>query len=222
MRAAFLILTTLGLAGPLLTGPVLTSPALAQQQRDRQAPAPSTQTQPAQTQPAEPQRRVPDTRHQSRLDQLFERLAASGNEAEAQNLSEQIARIWTRSGSDTLDLLMERVEQATKSGDHVTAIDILDSVLALKPDFTEAYSRRAAVHYQMKDMDAAMRDLRQTLQMEPRHFQALAGIGLIYQTGGEPRQALKAFREALKLNPHMKGIKQAAERLATTHDGQGI
>jgi tetratricopeptide (TPR) repeat protein len=222
MRAASLILTTLGfatlgLAGTLLTGPVLTSPALAQQQRDRQAPAPSTQTQ-----PAEPQRRVPDTRHQSRLDQLFERLAASGNEAEAQNLSEQIARIWTRSGSDTLDLLMERVEQATKSGDHVTAIDILDSVLALKPDFTEAYSRRAAVHYQMKDMDAAMRDLRQTLQMEPRHFQALAGIGLIYQTGGEPRQALKAFREALKLNPHMKGIKQAAERLATTHDGQGI
>jgi tetratricopeptide (TPR) repeat protein len=204
MRAAFLISLSLILAGP----------ALAQQSRDRQPPQQAPQ--------AEPQRRTPDPRHQPRLDQLFERLAASATEAEAQSLAEQIARIWTRSGSDTLDLLMERVEQANKGGDHVTALDILDSVLALKPDFTEAYSRRAAVHFQMKDMDAAMRDLRQTLAMEPRHFQALAGIGMIYQTGGEPKQALKAFREALKLNPHMKGIKQAAERLALQHDGQGI
>jgi tetratricopeptide (TPR) repeat protein len=215
MRAAFVIWLSLSLVGSVA------APALAQQGRTqggREAPR-----QPApQAQPAEPQRRVPDTRHQSRVDQLFERLAASGTEAEAQNLAEQIARIWSRSGSDTLDLLMERVEQATKGGDHVTAIDILDSILALKPDFTEAYSRRAAVHFQMKDMDAAMRDLRQTLQMEPRHFPSLAGIGLIYQTGGEPKQALKAFREALKFNPHMRGIRQAADRLATDHDGQGI
>jgi tetratricopeptide (TPR) repeat protein len=194
---------------------ILVAPALAQQSRDRQ----QQRSPPAQD---EPQRRVPDPRHQSRLDQLFERLSASATESEAQSLAEQIARIWNRSGSDTLDLLMERVEQANKGGDHVTALDILDSVLALKPDFTEAYSRRAAVHFQMKDMDAAMRDLRQTLSLEPRHFQALAGIGLVYQNGGEPRQALKAFREALKLNPHMKGIKQAAERLALQHDGQGI
>jgi tetratricopeptide (TPR) repeat protein len=207
MRAALLIALSLILAGP----------ALAQQGR-----APGREAQPQQPPQAEPQRRTPDPRHQPRLDQLFERLASSATEAEAQSLAEQIARIWTRSGSDTLDLLMERVEQANKGGDHVTALDILDSVLALKPDFTEAYSRRAAVHFQMKDMDAAMRDLRQTLQMEPRHFQALAGIGLIYQTGQEPKLALKAFREALKLNPHMKGIKQAAERLAVEHDGQGI
>jgi tetratricopeptide (TPR) repeat protein len=216
MRAAFAISLSLILAGPVLGGD-----AFAQQNRSqggRQAPQP--QSQPAQQ--AAPQRRIPDARHQSRMDQLFERLAASGTEAEAQALAEQIARIWNRSGSDTLDLLMDRVEQAKKGGDHVTALDILDSVLALKPDFPEAYSRRAAVHFQMKDMDAAMRDLRQTLAMEPRHFQALAGIGLVYQTGGEGKLALKAFREALRLNPHMKGIKQAADRLAVEHDGQGI
>lgn len=203
MRAAFVFSLTL----------ILAAPALAQQPR----PSPAQPSPPAET-----QRRVPDARHQPRLDQLFERLAATATEAEAQNIAEQIARIWIRSGSDTLDLLMERVEQANKGGDHVTALDLLDSVLALKPDFTEAYSRRAAVHFQMKDMDAAMRDLRRTLAMEPRHFQALAGVGLVYQTNQEPRLALKAFREALKLNPHMKGIKQAAEKLAVEHDGQGI
>jgi tetratricopeptide (TPR) repeat protein len=192
----------------------LTAAAAAQQPRTPPRAEPPAQ--------AEPQRRIPDPRHQARIDQLFERLAAAGGEAEAASIAEQIARIWSRSGSDTLDLLMERVQQSMKSGDGVTALDIIDSVIALKPDFTEAYSRRAAVLFQLKDMDGAMRDLRQTLAMEPRHFQALAGVGMVYQTGGQPRQALKAFREALKINPHLKGIKAAAEKLATEHDGQEL
>jgi tetratricopeptide (TPR) repeat protein len=182
------------------------------------APVAAQQSRP----PAEPERRVPDVKHQPRLDQLFERLAAAGAETEAEGIAEQIVRIWARSGSDTLDLLMDRVKQAMEAKDGVLALDILDSVLALKPDWAEAYSRRAAVHFQLKDMDGAMRDLRQTLLLEPRHFQALAGIGMIFQQGGNEKQALAAFREALKLNPYIKGVKQAAEKLGVDHDGQGI
>ncbi len=195
---------------------LLTSPAVAQTRAPQPLP-PSRQAP-----PAEPERRIPDTRHQSRVDQLFERLAASGSEAEAESLAEQIARVWSRSGSDTLDLLMERVQQAVRGEDSVTALDLLDSVLALKPDWAEAYNRRAAVHFQRRDMDGAMRDLRQALALEPRHFQALAGVGMIFQQGGDEKRALAAFRQALKLNPHLKGVRQAAERLAVEHDGQGI
>ncbi len=156
------------------------------------------------------------------MDQLFERLAASKDEAEANSVSEQIARVWSRSGSDTLDLLLDRSKIALTATDSELALDLLDSILALKPDWSEAYSRRAAIHFQRKDMDAAMRDLRQTLVLEPRHFQALAGIGMIFQQGGNPKQALSAFREALKINPYLKGIKQGAEKLALEHDGQDI
>jgi tetratricopeptide (TPR) repeat protein len=191
--------------------------ATAEAQQSRNPPA-----SPRAAPPAEPERRAPDPRHQSRMDQLFERLAASGTEIEANSIADQIARLWARSGSDTLDLLMERVQQAQQAQESEVALDILDSVLALKPDWAEAYSRRAAVHFQRKDMDAAMRDLRQTLVLEPRHFQALAGVGMIFQQNGNDRQALAAFREALKINPHFKGIKQASERLATDNDGQGI
>ncbi len=204
MRAAFVILLSL----------ISVSAAFGQQRppaRDARPPARE-----------ETQRRVPDPRHQPRVDQLFERLAAAATEAEAAGIADQIARLWGRTGSDTLDLLMDRAQQAVQGGDGVTALDIIDSILALKPDFTEAYSRRAAIHFQQKDMDAAMRDLRQTLAMEPRHFQALAGVGMVYQAGGQPKLALRAFREALKLNPHMKGIRQAAEKLTLEHDGQGI
>jgi tetratricopeptide (TPR) repeat protein len=206
MRALMLVL----LAGALTFGG---SGANAQQSRN-----PSSQIRPA----PEPERRTPDPRHQPRVDQLFERLAASRDEAEASSLTEQIERIWRRSGSDTVDLLMERAKEAAIAKDGVLALDILDSVLALKPDWAEAYSRRATVHFQRQDFDAAMRDLRQTLQLEPRHFQALAGIGLIFQQGGNEKQALAAFREALKINPYLKGIKQSADKLSVERDGQNI
>jgi tetratricopeptide (TPR) repeat protein len=189
-------------------------PVLAQQLPPRPPVA-------AQTTP-QPERSTPDPRVQSRLDQLFERLAASRDEAEAGNISEQIARIWSRSGSDTLDLLMERVGTAMKAQDQLTALDLLDSIVLLKSDWPEAYSRRAAVLFQQKDLDGAMRDLRKSLALEPRHFQALAGVGMIFRQNEQPRQALAAFRAALAINPHFKGIKEAAEKIAQDYGDQGI
>jgi len=209
MRAILLVLI-LATSGAFASNP-------AHAQRSRSGPAES-RTAP----PSEPERRFPETRHQSRADQLFERLAAARDEAEAANLTEQIERLWQRSGSDTIDLLMTRAREASAGKDGVLALDLLDSVLALKPDWAEAYNRRATVLFQQQDFDGAMRDLRQTLALEPRHFQALAGIGTIFQRGGNGRQALAAFKEALKINPHFKGIKQAAEKLAVDHDGQNI
>jgi tetratricopeptide (TPR) repeat protein len=214
MRAILLvpILTTF-----IVSGLVDTSLSSAFAQRSRQGPAAS---QPAA--PPEPDRRFPDPNHQSRVDQLFERLAAARDEAEAGALVEQIERIWQRSGSDTIDLLMTRAKTASSARDGVLALDIIDSVVALKPDWAEVYSRRAAVLFQLKDFDGAMRDLRQTLVLEPRQFQALAGVGMIFQQGGNAPKALAAFREALKINPHFKGIKQSAEKLAVEHDGQNL
>jgi Tfp pilus assembly protein PilF len=179
-------------------------------------PAPSAEK------PAEPERRLPDPRHQSRLDQLFERLEAAGDDKEAAVIAEQIQRIWRRSGSDTLDLLIDRVQTANAGRDPVTALDLLDTILALKPDWAEAYNRRAAIHMQMQDMDAAMRDFRQVLALEPRHFQAMAGVGQVFQQNGQPKLALEAFKKALKLNPNFKGIKEAAERLTMEHGDRPI
>jgi tetratricopeptide (TPR) repeat protein len=214
MRAILLvpILTLSALAGFVEFS---LSSALAQ--RSRQGPSASQPTT-----PAEPDRRFPDPNHQSRIDQLFERLAAARDEAEAGALVEQIERIWQRSGSDTIDLLMSRARDASSARDGVLALDIIDSVVALKPDWAEVYSRRASVLFQLKDFDGAMRDLRQTLVLEPRHFQALAGVGMVFQQGGNAPKALAAFREALKINPHFKGIKQSVEKLAIEHDGQDL
>jgi tetratricopeptide (TPR) repeat protein len=209
MRAIFVAIL-------FVAGPLLLYPAQAQQSRVQQK-SPS-----APSNPTEQDLKKPDFAHQSRSDQLFERLAASKDEAEAGSLADQINAMWRRSGSDTLDLLMARAGEAVAVKDTVLALDIIDSVLALKSDWAEVYNRRAAIHFQRQDFDAAMRDLRQALFLEPRHFQALAGVGMIFQQGGNGKQALAAFNSALKLNPHLKGIKQAAEKLSLEYNGQGI
>jgi tetratricopeptide (TPR) repeat protein len=209
MRAIFIILL-------FVTGPLLLYPAQAQQPRVQQKSPLSS------AKPVEQDVKRPDFAHQSRSDQLFERLAAAKDEVEAGSIAEQINGIWARSGSDTLDLLMTRAGEALAAKDTVLALDVIDSVLALKSDWAEVYNRRAAIHFQRQDFDAAVRDLRQTLILEPRHFQALAGVGMIFQQGGNGRQALAAFNSALKLNPHLKGIKQAAEKLSLEYNGQGI
>jgi tetratricopeptide (TPR) repeat protein len=184
--------------------------ALAQGNR---APAPTPPAAAPQGQPAP----VPG---QSRLDRLFQRLEAARTDTEAKGIADQIERLWLRSGSDTSDLLMTRVVQASRSGAQDEALDILDSVLALQPNWAEAWYRRASVHFARKDFDAAMRDLGRTLALEPRHFEAMAGVGIILNEVGQPKKSLVALRRALKLHPHLKAAKDLEKRLAADHDGR--
>jgi tetratricopeptide (TPR) repeat protein len=186
--------------------------ALAQERR----PSPGGQ------QPVPSAAAAPEESPKNRLDRLFDRLKAAKDAVEARALAEQIMRALARSGSDTADLLMTRVGEAIRANEAEISLDLLDTVLALQPNWAEAFARRASVHIQRKDYDAAMRDLRAALALEPRHFMALAGLGSVLGETGNPKRALAAFREALKVHPHMEAIKKAVERLAAEHDGRDI
>jgi tetratricopeptide (TPR) repeat protein len=191
----------------------LALPGIAHAQGARQAPPETGRAAPA---------AKPEEAPKSRIDTLFERLANATDETEAKGVAERIETLWLRSGSDTGDLLMTRVNRAIEAKDWDLALDLLDSLLALRPEWAEAWHRRSSVHFHRRDFDAAMRDLRQVLALEPRHFNALAGLGVILRESGNDKQALAAFRHALKLYPQMKQIKDAAERLAPDHDGRDI
>jgi Tfp pilus assembly protein PilF len=65
----------------------------------------------------------------------------------------------------------------------------------------------------MDDYDAALRDIRATLAREPRHYGALAGLGMIMQRMDNPKAAFAAFERALRIHPHLESIKDATERL---------
>jgi tetratricopeptide (TPR) repeat protein len=158
----------------------------------------------------------------STLDDLFARLSAAKDEAEANGIANLIERRWARSGSDTADLLMSRAGEALKAKDYALAIELLDRVLALQPDWAEAWNRRATAFYLLDDPASSMADIRQVLSREPRHFGAWAGLGQIYSSGGDKRRALEAFRKALAIHPYLSSLREAIERMAPEVDGRDI
>lgn len=156
------------------------------------------------------------------LDGLFARLAKAKDEAEAKGIGDQILRLWNRSGSDTTDLLMARVNQSIAAQNLDLALDLLDSIVALQPRWAEAYNRRATVLFLQKDYDGAMRDIRQTLSLEPRHFGALAGMSLVFQAVEDPKRALKAAEAALAIYPYLDGAKGYVERHRREVEGEAL
>lgn len=156
------------------------------------------------------------------IDRLFQQLKTAKDEPEARSLQAQIERLWSRSGSDTADLLLQRVDAAIKLGQQDTALDLLDSLLALQPGWAEAWNRRATLNFLRKDYDASMRDIARVLSLEPRHYAAWSGLGIILMQVNEKKQALAAFEKALAIDPKLESARNAADRLKKELDGSDI
>lgn len=154
------------------------------------------------------------------LDQLFEKLKDASSPEESKMLGEAISALFLRSGSPTIDLMMVWAADEMAHGDKGRALDYLDAIVALAPDDAEAYFRRAAVHYAMRNFGKALDDLNKTLVLEPRHYEALAGLGAILRDLDRPKEALAAYRAAQALNPQMESAKKAIETLSRRVEGR--
>ena len=155
------------------------------------------------------------------LDDLFARLAAAKDEEEAKGVAQLIERRFQRSGSDTADLLMVRSAEALESKDPALAIELLDRVTQLKPDWAEAWARRASAFYLLDDPVDASADLHKALEREPRLFTAWAALGHIALANDDKKQALAAFRRALAIHPFLD-VKKVVERLAPEIEGRDL
>jgi tetratricopeptide (TPR) repeat protein len=166
--------------------------------------------------------RAPRGDRTKNLDFLFEALKAAPDADAAKLVEGRIWSIWLASGSDTADLLMSRVKTATDAKDSKLAIRLLDAVIELKPDYIEAWNRRATLHFANKDYSKSLADIRQVLAREPRHFGALTGLGVIMQEFNEDKFALEAFRRALAVNPHLQKVPDFVKSLIEKVEGRDI
>jgi tetratricopeptide (TPR) repeat protein len=148
-----------------------------------------------------------------RLDRLFNQLAAVRTAGEAAAIEAQINDLWLKSGSDTVDVLMGRAEAAMAAQDVATAKKLLDSVAEMKPDYAEVWYRRAELLLSMDSQQEAEADLAQAIDLEPRHFKALAIAGRLAEAAGNKNAALAAYRRAATLNPMMEAIGRRALQL---------
>ncbi len=147
-----------------------------------------------------------------RLDRLFAQLAEP-DQPDWQRIQDEIWAEWSRSGSDSMDLLLERGRDAMANGNLDAAIEHFTALIDHAPDFAEGWNARATAYFNAGLYGPSIADIERTLALNPRHFGALAGLALIFEELGYPKEALQAFRRAAELNPHAPDVKEGIARL---------
>jgi len=156
------------------------------------------------------------------LDTLFQELAVSADPTHSARYEAEILKRLHSSGSATSDLLLSWAIEAMNKHRYSDALDLLDQVILLDPDFVEGWNKRATVHFLLKDYGKSIADIQHTLALEPRHFGALSGFGMILRDIGEDHLAADAFRKALAVHPQLKNAREALQSLEAKIAGQSI
>ncbi len=198
------------LAGLALT---CASPALAV---EAATPAPS-----AATPGPDSELPVPKTRAE-RLDGLFASLKRERNEKAAERIAARIWQEWNNSGSATVDLMMQWSQQAIEKKKFDVALDFLDQVVTLQPDYAEGWNRRATVHFMMHAFGKSMADIERTLELEPRHFGALSGMAQIMKDTQRKQLARESYQRVLDIYPMLRSAQNEVATLSEELTGEGI
>lgn len=156
------------------------------------------------------------------VSELYDRLRQTRDAETNTKITAALERLWVWSGSDTADLLLSRASVAIEAKQPEVARGVLDALIALEPGYAEAWNRRAYLNYSEQKLGAALSDLAHVLTIDPHHFKALEGLGSILKEMGQKRQALKAFRLVIEINPLASQSKEAAEALEREVEGQKI
>jgi len=147
------------------------------------------------------------------LDGLFERLKTVTDPTQARLLTQAIWETWTASGDKALDELMARGLGQMQMRDLDGAIATFTALIEKAPDFAEAWNKRATVYWMRGDHDASVADIQKTVALEPRHFGAWSGLGMIFEEREQYEAAARAYEECLKHNPHSQGLRAHIEDL---------
>ena len=157
----------------------------------------------------------------AKLDGLFDRLKTA-DAAEAGRIESEIWIEWSKSGSPALDLLLQRGRDALAVGDTGLAVEHFTAVIDQDPTFAEGWNARATAFYQAGEFGPSIADIARVLQLNPRHFGALSGLGTMLEEAGKPEKALEVYKAALAIHPQMEGVIEAVERLEAQATGQEL
>ena len=125
------------------------------------------------------------------------------------------------SGREDVDGIMRQGIAAMRSGRFNDAIGHFGEIVGMAPDFAEGWNKRATAYYLNDDLRESVQDIQRTLELEPRHFGAISGIGLIFLKRGDPLGALDAFEAVLEIHPLSRGTRYRVEMLRQELLGRG-
>ena len=157
-----------------------------------------------------------------RLEDLFDRLKAAPDVRIAEVVAANIWAIWGEVADGAAALLLRDGVSAMGRRDLRTALAKFDQIVAIAPEFAEGWNKRATVNYLVGNYHDSLADIDKTLALEPRHFGALSGRGLVYLELEEEKLALESFEAALEVYPLMPGANFNAEVLRKRIGGKDI
>ncbi len=158
---------------------------------------------------------------QSTTDDFLDRLA----DPELRNwevVEGEVYQRWQLSGSPTADYLLRRGMAAMEDEDFDAAYDHLTALVDHAPEFAEGWNARATLFFEMNMFGPAIADIQRVLALEPRHFGALAGLGLILEDMGDTQRALQAYEAAHAIHPNQPDIERLLNTLRTRLEGEAL
>ncbi|QYK43148.1 MAG: hypothetical protein KF887_08650 [Paracoccaceae bacterium] len=164
---------------------------------------------------------VPGFAQDASTDDLFARLKEADERA-ARRVEREIWNAWSKSGSASADLLLQRGRDAMREGKLDAAIEHLTALVDHAPGFAEGWNARATAYFQAGQYGPSVSDIAEVLRLEPRHFGALAGFGAILEATDREAEALEVYRAALAIHPHLAGVRDAVSRLEAKRSGQEL
>ena len=147
------------------------------------------------------------------LDDLFEQLAVTTSDEEASNITREIWQRWTANDDPDVSQLMQSGIRALNYSTYRKALQSFDRVIEIAPEFAEGWNKRATLYYHIKEYRRSIDDIKKTLRLEPRHFGAWSGLGLVSIAQENYAGALAAFKKALSINPHISNIRRYVQKL---------
>ena len=142
-----------------------------------------------------------------RLKNLFQQLHQTKEFEKGESITQRIWKLWYEIQDEEAKNLFDRGVALMSQADYRSALLAFTRLTKMKPQFAEAWNRRATLLYLMGEFTLSMRDIRTTLALEPRHFGAISGMGQILMRQNRLREARKAFEQALEINPHLMGAR---------------
>ena len=158
-----------------------------------------------------------------RLDQLFADLQTPLSTNAVEEVEAKIWAYWTSfPGDKIVKNTMTKATQLMQSGRLQSAERIFSRIIDRAPDFAEAWNKRATVRLMMGDYDGSVNEIATVLQLEPRHFGALSGLGMIHMRAGNWKNALKSYEAAFTIHPYLNNIGTLIDNLTQRLKGQSL
>ena len=148
-----------------------------------------------------------------RLAALFDKLKVADSPSASAVIERNIWQIWLDARDEKTQGLVDLGVNLMGSGQLRAALSVFDEVVSSAPDYAEGWNKRATIHYMLDNLDHSLADIEATLRLEPNHFGALSGRGLVFIKRGEYENALAAFEDVLKVGPQISGVRANIETI---------